>query len=307
MRPLPPLPALRAFEAVARLGSMVRAAEELHVTHSAISHQVKALETDLGVPLFERLGKRLLLTEEGRVYAMHIRNALHDMSQATQLVLSRPRPDELVISVIPSFATWWLIPRLPDFCARFPNYKVQLRAGLAVDDLNTGLVDVAIRMGPGTWPQAQLARLMPDRLLAVAAPHFNAGKLPQTAAEFLACPHIHSIEAGRDWLHAAGVEADLPEGIMMNDSNLLLQAVMLGQGVALSRRSLTHELLCEGRLLRVLPIEVPYDRDYWLVWPQRSDGSRKLADFNGWMHEQAALYQQSLPPLTHERRGNIDR
>lgn len=307
MKPLPPLPALRAFEAVSRLGSMVRAANELHVTHSAISHQIKALEADLGVALFERRGKRLLATEEGRVYAVQIRNALHDLAAATELVLSRPRPDELVISVIPSFGTHWLLPRLPRFQARFPDYRVRLRASLAVDDLNTGVVDVAIRMGVGGWPVAQVTRLMGDTLLAVAAPHFNAGDLPRDIASFLRAPFIRSIENGRAWLQAAGVEGDLPQGLDCNDSNLLLQAVLLGQGVALARRSITDALLREGRLLQLLPIEVPFDRDYWLAWPQRSEGSRKLADFCAWLQEEVSVYQQGLPPLADQRRRDVDR
>ncbi len=155
MRNLPPLPALRAFEAVSRLGSMVQAAAELHVTHSAISHQIKALEEELAVLLFERQGRRLLLTEEGRIYAMQVRAAMRDLQSATEMVLNRPRPDELVISVIPSFATHWLIPRLPRFNALFPHYKMRLRAGLALDDLKTGMVDLAIRMGARQWPDVQ--------------------------------------------------------------------------------------------------------------------------------------------------------
>ncbi|KPC52638.1 LysR substrate-binding domain-containing protein [Amantichitinum ursilacus] len=297
MRNLPPLPALRAFEAVSRLGSMVQAAEELHVTHSAISHQIKALEEELAVLLFTRQGKRLLLTEEGRIYAMQVRAAMRDLQTATEMVLNRPRGDELVLSVIPSFATHWLIPRLPRFNAQFPHYKMRLRAGLALDDLKTGMVDLAIRIGARQWPDVQTQLLMPERAIGVAAPHFNGGVLPQTIEEFVSCPVIRSYDSGRDWCRAAGLDQSLPPGLNCNDSNLLVQAVLLGQGVAVTRRSLADGLIREGRLVQLLGVEVPFDRDYWLAWPQRSEGSAKLDDFMGWLLREAADYQAGLPPL----------
>ncbi|WP_283150054.1 transcriptional regulator GcvA [Silvimonas soli] len=296
MNPLPPLPALRAFEAVSRLGSVVQAADELFVTHGAVSHQLRALEEFLGVALFERQGKRLILTDEGRVYAMQIRIALGEIGEATQWVQAGPRPNELVISVLPSFGLHWLVPRLPDFSRRHPEYRLRLRAGLAVDDLRGGLVDVAIRMGNGQWPDVKQLFLLEDRLLVVAAPHFNGGDLPQTAAQVMRCPVVRSVENWRPWYIAAGIDGPEPNGLNCNDSNLLLQAVKLGQGIALTRLSLVVDMLRTGELVQLTDISMPYpNRGYWLVWPLRTEGTRKLQDFSAWLVEQVAQYLAQLP------------
>ncbi|MBB5193479.1 LysR family glycine cleavage system transcriptional activator [Silvimonas terrae] len=287
----PPLPALRAFEAVSRLGSVVQAADELCVTHGAVSHQLRALEDFLGVPLFTRQGKRLTLNDEGRVYAMQVRNALAEIDEATQWVQAGPRPNELVIAVIPAFASHWLLPRLPDFQARFPEYRVRLRANLAVDDLRGGLIDVAIRMGNGQWPDLKQEFLFKDHLVAVAAPNFNGGDLPQTPQAILGSTILRSVENWRPWFQAAGIGAAEPDGLHCNDSNLLIEAVKLEQGVAMTRLSLVAGLLQRGELVQLTDLVVPYpNRGYWLAWPGRTDGTRKLKDFSGWLSTQVAQY-----------------
>ncbi|GGP26603.1 LysR substrate-binding domain-containing protein [Silvimonas amylolytica] len=287
----PPLPALRAFEAVSRLGSVVQAADELCVTHGAVSHQLRALEDFLGVALFHRQGKRLTLNDEGRVYAMQIRNALAEIDEATQWVLAGPRPNELVIAVIPAFASHWLLPRLPDFQTQFPEYRVRLRANLAVDDLRGGLVDLAIRMGNGQWPDLKQEFLFMDHLVAVAAPQFNGGVLPQTPQAVQSSHILRSVENWRPWFQAAGINAAEPDGLHCNDSNLLIEAIKLGQGIALTRLSLVAGMLQRGELVQLTDIVVPYpNRGYWLAWPGRTDGTRKLKDFSAWLINQVEQY-----------------
>ncbi|MFV0664301.1 transcriptional regulator GcvA [Denitromonas sp.] len=290
MQRIPPLPALRAFEAVARLGSVVKAAGELHLTHSAISHQLRSLENMLGLRLFDRHGKRLTVNENGRVYAMQVRHALSDLSRATDTALAQPREDELVVGTIPSFGAHWLIPRLPHFTSAYPGLKVSLRAGLQVADLDAEGIDVAIRMGHGGWDGVQQRELFADRLVAVAAPHFNGGRLPRTPTEVLSAPLLLSIENWRPWQEAAGLPANALHGIHFNDSNLVLEAARLGQGVALSRLSLVHGALLDGRLVQLTKISVPYPNAYWLVWPARSAGRARVEHFGQWLDAEIAAY-----------------
>ena len=290
MQRIPPLSALRAFEAVARLGSVVKAAAELHLTHSAISHQLRALEDTLGQQLFDRRGKRLAVKENGRVYAMQVRHALSDLSRATGSFLAQSREDELVIGTIPSFGAHWLVPRLPHFTAAYPELKISLRASLAVADLDAEGIDVAIRMGHGGWDKVQQRELFADRLVAVAAPHFNGARLPRTPAEVVAAPLLLSIENWRPWQEAAGLPADDLRGMHFNDSNLVLEAARRGQGVALSRLSLVHGALQDGALVQLTDISVPYPNAYWLVWPVRSAARPRVAQFSQWLDAEIDAY-----------------
>ncbi|AMC34859.1 LysR substrate-binding domain-containing protein [Janthinobacterium sp. B9-8] len=288
MSQLPPLGALRAFEAVARLGSVVKAAESLHVTHSAISHQLRTLEDFLGLSLFLREGKKLLLTEEGRIYALRVRGALGDMAEATQRVLTRPRPNDITIGVLPSFALHWLLPRLPDFKAKYPQYTINLRASLGFEEMNNGLLDLAIRMGNGNWEGLQQQCLMDESLLLVAAPHFSPR--PQTAAEVQTAAIItNPAVQWTNWCQAAGLADWRPKPLFTyNDSNLEIESVKLGHGLALLRRSLVSAAINAGSLVQITEIEVPYQYAYWLIWPEKSSASCKLADFSAWIIGQAS-------------------
>ena len=292
MSQLPPLSALRAFEAVARLGSVVKAAESLNVTHSAISHQLRALEDFLGLSLFLRTGKRLQLSEEGRIYALRIRGALADMQEATQRVLTRPKPNDIVIGVVPSFALNWLLPRLPDFKAQFPQYTVSLRAGLGFDD--NGLLDMAIRMGAGGWDGMQQVHLMDDQLLLVASPHYQPRpKSPNDVktATIIQNPAI----PWASWCQAAGLADWRPTpSYSYNDSNLELEAARLGHGLALTRSSLLETHFANGTLIQITDVSVPYAYPYWLVWPERSGNSHKIADFTAWISQQAKIYTTGI-------------
>ncbi|WP_373973874.1 LysR substrate-binding domain-containing protein [Chitinibacter sp. SCUT-21] len=293
MNPLPPLPALRAFEAVARLGSVVKAADALSVTHSAISHQLHALEDYLGLPLFERSGRKLVLTEDGRHYALQIRMALGDMAEATRMVRARPKPNEIKITTMPSFGLGWLIARLPDFQAHFPQYKLDIRANLGFDDLSSGQLDLAIRMGAGDWEGLKSELLMDDMLLVVAAS--NDPKAPKTAAEVKDARIIGTLEKWSSWSKAADLGDWSPNfALFCNDNNLAMQAVRLGQGVALTRLSIVFDALLAGELVAVGGVFAPHPNRYWLVWPPRLDGSVKLHHFMSWIKAQAEHSQQQM-------------
>ncbi len=286
--------ALRSFEALARLGSVTQAASELHVTHSAISQQIRQLEELLGVVLFVREGRGLRLTEDGRLYALQVRIGLSELTEATRLIQARPRDGELVVAVMPSFGAHWLLPRLPRFQARFPQYRISLRASLDIQDLRQGLVDIGVRMGQGGWEGLQQQHLFDDELVVVAAPDFQQGRLPRTPAEIVAGPVVRTVESWMGWCQAAGVNEPSKAGLWINDSNLVLQAVQQGMGVALERRSLVDAGLKSGVLVQLSDIVVPYPYPHWLVWPQRESSLLKQRDFASWMAEEVEAYQQAL-------------
>ena len=292
MKNIPPLTALKCFEAAARLGGVTLAARELHVTHSAVSQQIRILEDTMGVALFVREARGLRLTEEGRLYALEIRSALRDIANATLLAQARPQESELVIATLPSFALHWLLPRLSSFRERHPYYRVRLQTSLEIQDMRHGLADVSIRMGQGHWPDLAQKELFSDELLVVAAPHFNGGQLPRSAEEVVACPLIRSTDAPwTDWCRAANVrEPGNVSGLFANDSNIVLGAVMLGQGIALERRTLVADALARGELVQITGIHVPYPYPYWLVWQQREVLSVKQAHFMEWIDAEVKRY-----------------
>lgn len=290
MKNLPPLPALRAFEATARLGSVVQAADELNVTHGAVSQQLRSLEDYLGLALFTRHGKRLSITEDGRIYALRLRMALGDIASATGDVLSLPRPDELIIAVLPSFGAHWLVRRLPGFMALHPELKITLRASLEIVDFQIERVDAAIRMGHGAWEGCSQQHLFADEMLVVAAAHFNGGRLPVNPTEILAAPLIRSVESWSAWLAAAGLPEAPLRGPVFSDSNLVIEAVRQGQGIALTRRSLVEDGLRSGELVQLSALTVPYPNPYWLIWPARSQGLAKVQAFTIWLADAVAAY-----------------
>ncbi|WP_341313241.1 LysR substrate-binding domain-containing protein [Paraburkholderia sp. IMGN_8] len=296
MKPIPPFAALRCFEAVARLGGVTRAARELHVTHSAVSQQIKVLEDSMGVALFMREARGLRLTEDGRLYALEIRAALRDITNATRRAQARPHESELIIATVPSFAQHWLVPRLASFREAHPYYRIRLLTTLQVEDLRHGVSDIGIRMGQGHWADVAQQKLFDDEMLMVAAPHFTGGphgRFPVTAEDVVACPLISSPNTPlSEWCQAAQVAEPPAQGIVMsaNDSNIVLGAVLLGQGVALERRSLVARALAKGELVQITDIRVPYRYSYWLVWPQRESLNAKQAHFAQWIEEQVDEY-----------------
>jgi LysR family glycine cleavage system transcriptional activator len=285
-RRLPPLSALRPFEAAARLGSFTRAAEELHITHGAVSHQVRALEEHLGTALFARHGKRVALTAAGRVFGERIRAALLEIAQAADALRAR-REDRLTVSVLPSFASRWLMPRLIRFMDAHPGIEVNVIASTALADFHNEEVDVAIRFGRGPWPQLACEMFLEDEYFPVASPTANRGKLPKTPRELL---RRGIIREDRDywtaWFEAAGVpveEAITARGPIFNDSTYALQSAARGEGIALARRSIVAEDLERGTLKRLFRIAVPSLERYWFVSPVETAGMPKVRAFRDWV------------------------
>jgi LysR family glycine cleavage system transcriptional activator len=286
-RRLPPLSALRPFEAAARFESFSRAAEELHLTHGAVSHQVRALEEHLGTALFTRHGKRVALTAAGRAFAERIRNALGEIAHAAEVASSGSRENRLTVSVLPSFASRWLMPRLIRFMDAHPKIEVNVIATTVLANFNADEVDVAIRFGHGPWPPLVCEKFLDDEYFPVASPKLNRGKLPRTPRELL---RLHIIREDRDywraWFEKAGVpieEAREARGPIFNDSTYALQSAARGEGIALARRSIVAEDLERGTLKRLFDVAVPSRERYWFVSPREIADTPKARAFRAWV------------------------
>ena len=266
---LPPLTTLRAFEAAARLGSFSRAAEEISVTHSAVSHQVRALEHALGTALFQRNGRRVSLTEAGKHLANRVGAALRDIADAAQFVRRRDRGRVLTVTTLPSFAARWLMPRLGRFMEQHPEIDVNLHTSIALVDFERDEVDIAIRFGNGNWPGLEAVKFMDDEMFPVASPTFNRGRLPARPADLGKFRLMRSDdEFWAPWFAAAGVKIPEPQSPVFSDSSLLLQAAIDGSGIALARRSIAEDDLRAKRLVRLFDIAAPAHGANYLVWPK---------------------------------------
>jgi len=281
---IPPMQALRALEAAARTGSLTRAAEALSVTHGAISHQIKALEAMVGVPLIERAGRGIRMTDDGERLATRVRAALADVADAVREVSERNNPRQLRVSVTPSFAARWLLPRLGRFLARHSDIDLDVRSSIALVDFRRDDTDIAIRHGFGGWPGVHAEHILSDTYFPVCSPRL-APKLPRTPAELARCTLLRSDdEWWKPWFDAVGLDwAEPTRGPIFNDSALMLQAAVEGQGVALARSSLLGNDVRNGLLVRLFDIDVPAPRRYYLVYPPRLAGSPKLALFHAWL------------------------
>jgi LysR family transcriptional regulator, glycine cleavage system transcriptional activator len=294
---LPSLHALRSFEAAARHANFSRAADELHITHGAISHQMKALEQAVGVPLFHRRSRGVELTEQGRALAATMRDALDRIARGVAALRGQPHR-ALTISVLPAFATHWLIPRLADFNRRHPEIDINIRAGQALADFSTGDIDLAVRYGNGQWPGLHAEQLAQEDVFPVCSPNFNNGRLPKTLAELAKARLLHTpLQPWDEWFRAVGVRTQVPRRAMtFGETDILLSAAIDGLGVALSRRLLAQPALDTGRLVRPVPQSVRADRSYFIVYPERLDPSPRLLIFRGWLLEQVRPATAQLKP-----------
>ncbi|MCK9712293.1 LysR substrate-binding domain-containing protein [Pseudomonas syringae pv. syringae] len=291
MSAFPPLTCLRSFEATSRLGSVTLAAKELNVTHSAISQQIKVLEEIVGLTLFVREGRGLRISEDGRLYALQISKALGDIAEATRLIQAQPKTGELVVAVLPSFGRAWLVPRLPRFQHLYPEINIRLQASLTIANLRQESVDIGIRMGKGDWEGTEQRLLFQDEVVVVAAPHFNGGHLPRTPEQVIKSKIIFNTESWSSWCEAAGVEMSKERhGLSSNDSNLVLEAVRLGQGITLERLSLVYDSIKRGELVQISNVRAPYAYPYWLVWPPREQSQDKLRAFSQWLSDEVERY-----------------
>lgn len=288
--PLPPLNALRAFVAAARHASFTRAARELHVTQTAVSHQMRTLEAHLGVRLFLRLPRRLVLTPEGEAYAREVAPAFDRVGQATAALSASPRREILTVTTFPSFAARWLLPRLGRFFARRPQTDVRVISTERFVDFAREPVDVGLRYGYGRYAGLRVERLMGDELFPVCSPTLVRGR-PRRRLDLRRCALLHddSAEGWRRWLAAARMSGvDVDRGHTFTDANLTLQAAAAGLGVAIGRRALVDPDLRAGRLVRPFAVSVPADPAYYLVAAEQAAELPRVREFRSWLLEEIA-------------------
>ncbi|MDX8122550.1 transcriptional regulator GcvA [Janthinobacterium sp. GMG2] len=297
MSRLPNFSALRAFEAAARHGNFSRAAEELHLTHGAISHQVRKLEEELGLPLFLRNGRHVTVTPQGRQFALVLGKAFTEIATAAQALRPAPANTRLTITAIPSFAARWLAPRLGHFIERHPGIEVVLQTSGALQDLEGEGIDVGIRFGRGHYPGLLVQPLMGDVYYPVCSPHYRGGNLPATPAELAQATLLRSLEPWRPWLAAAGLSLAEPVGgVLYEDLSMLIRSAIDGDGVALVRHVVALQEVAAGRLVRLFDMAVPCADAYYLVSPPAAAQREPVRAFRAWLGEEIAAFQAREAP-----------
>ncbi len=299
-RRLPPLNALRAFEAAARHLSFSRAAQELHVTHSAVSHQVKALEEFLGVKLFRRLTRAVRLTDAGQTYLPVLRDALDRIADVTERLRADVAAGPLTVSVTPAFAIRWLVPRLGRFYQAHPDIDVRVSPSVALVDFARDDVDVAVRYGPGNWPGVRAEHLLKLDRFPVCSSKFVDGphglRTPRDLGRHTLL-HDELRDDWRGWLLAAGVEGiDLTRGPTFSETSLLLQAAVAGLGIAIADSALVADDLASGRLVKPFDIALPAEFGYFVVCPEAAFERPKIAAFREWLIAEAERANESGGP-----------
>src|SRR5690242_16580206 len=283
---LPSLNGLRAFEAAARHLSFTQAASELNVTQTAISHQIKRLEEELGVRLFIRQNRSLALTAEAQDYLPGIRAAFNDLRLATDRLLRKDDDNVLTVSTLASLAAKWLLPRLTAFQEAHLGIDVRITTSTSLVDFQRDKVDAAIRYGRGQWPGLRADWLMADELFPVCSPALLKGDKPLRCPEDLARYTLLHSSGGYDddwrlWLTAAGLPSDISKqrGLTFDLIFMTVQAAIDGIGVAMGRTSYVRDDIAKGRLVVPFKIALPADAGFYLVSPDAGEESPKLRLF----------------------------
>ncbi|MCC8364779.1 MULTISPECIES: transcriptional regulator GcvA [Xenorhabdus] len=302
---LPPLNALRVFDAAARHLSFTKAAEELFVTQAAVSHQMKSLEDFLGLKLFRRRNRSLLLTEEGQSYYLDIKEIFTAINEATRKLQARSAKGALTVSLSPSFAIQWLVPRLSGFNQSFPGIDVRIQAVDREEDKLADDVDVAIFYGRGNWPGLRTDKLYPEYLLPVCSPSLLMGERPlKTPADLVNHTLLHD-SSRRDW-QAYVRQLDMQQlinvqqGPIFSHSAMVIQAAVHGQGVALANNVMAQNEIDAGRLVCPFNDVLVSKNAFYLVCQDNQAELGKIAAFRKWVLTQAASEQERLGFITSE-------
>ena len=298
MKHLPPLNALRVFESAARHLSFTKASEELNVTPGAISQQIKTLEDFIGAKVFRREKRALLLTDEAQASLPVLREGFEKLREAADILTARTDTGRLTVSVAPSLAAKWLVPRLDDFHDRFPDIDVWVSADMDVVDFAVDDVDLAIRYGAGAYPGLSAEMLMSETIVPVCSPRLLTGEAPlKHPADLAHHALLHDASNDKDdsipnwsmWLKAAGVEGvDGKRGVKLNQSSLVIEAAVAGKGVALAKSALALADLEAARLVIPFDLTTPSTFAYYIVHPPSKGRSASVKAFKAWLQEQAA-------------------
>lgn len=289
---LPSLNGLKAFECAARHMSFTKAAEELNVTQTAISHQIRRLEEELGVSLFLRLKDGLALTEDGQAYWPGIRSAFHELRHSTQALLESRHNSVLTINTLVSVASKWLLPRLPSFQQAFPAIDVRISASTELVDFRRGGIDAAIRYGRGDWKGLRADFLMSDEIFPVCSPAL--AKTLSTPADLashtlLQVSGVTASDWGA-WLRTAGQSPQLADGsrLTFDLAMMAVQAAVDGQGVCIGRSTYVDDDLRAGRLVVPFDLRLKDELGFYLVTPHETAQAKKIVAFRTWLLAQAS-------------------
>ena len=286
---LPSLNGLRAFEAAARHLSFTQAAAELNVTQTAISHQIRRLEEELGIRLFVRQNRALALTPKARDYLPGVRAAFNDLRLATDRLLRKDDDNVLTISTLASLAAKWLLPRLTAFQEAHPGIDVRITTSTGLVDFKGGDVDAAIRYGRGHWPGLRAEWLMADEVFPVCSPALLTGKRPlrrhEDLRDHVLLHNTNNSDDWRLWLTASGLPADISKqpGITFDLILMTVQAAIDGIGIAMGRTSYVQDDIAKGRLVVPFEIALPADAGFYLVSPEATPDPPKLRAFRNWL------------------------
>ena len=289
------LNAIRAFEAVARHSSFTRAAQELNVTQAAVSHQIKALEQRLGVTLFLRQNKGLLLTKEGQAMQQPLSDAFDLIDDATTL-LTRREAEIIKVSMPCSFASMWLVPRLKTFYAHYPNIDVRIMITSKNEDmLKAGDVDIDLRYGDGKWSSVAARKFLNEEIFPVCAPHLLRSDRPLKNPDDL--KHFTLLHDSRDigwkaWLDQAGIKGvDHGRGPGFSHYHHTIQSALLGDGVAMGRSPLVADALMRGELVKPFRTRLPTGMGYYIVTASATEDKSRIRLFTNWLLEETEKFE----------------
>lgn len=302
-----PVQALQGFVAAARLRNLTRAAERMHVTVSALSHQMRGLEERLGRQLLVRNSRGIALTADGECLLEAVGPAFDAIERALH-PLRRKRDEVLTVSVMPTVATSWLVPRLGAFVARHPQLELNLQSSTALVDFQRDPVDAALRFGPGGWPNLVAEHLFDDWIAPVASPKL-VGKRARPAPDRLGEWPLLGDPGGRwgDWFAQFGGTPPARYVASFDNSETLHRAAVEGLGVALARMTMARPLIEAGHLVTLMPQCLRAEFSHYLVYPERSRDHAGLALFRTWLLEEAHAYARSdacaVPPKPRGKRS----
>mgnify|MGYP001380112511 FL=1 len=299
MRRLPPLNALRVFEASARNCSFVAASDELAVTASAVSHQIKTLEEYLGVQLFSRQKRKVELTAAGEQYLNMIKPALDEIEIATRRLTASQGSNLVQISVAPNFLTRWLMPHMARFQELYPDIELQINASMGLIDFNRSSTDIAIYYGNGEWDDIETHFLCKVMLVPVCSPRLMNGRFPLNKPEDLRHHTLIYVSKRKwewqDWLEQAGVPNLVSKGsLQLSSGQLATAAAQEDLGVALADRALTSREVASGRLVVPFDIQLDTQKAFYLVYRKHRPLTAGMKAFKEWMMAEMQQ-EQALP------------
>ncbi len=287
IRRLPPLNALKSFEAAARLGSFNQAAEELYVTPSAVSHQVKSLEDFLEIKLFRREKRQVLLTAAGEKYLKSIEHALDEIDSATRRLMAAPNAGKVNLSVAPAFLTRWLVPRLGKFQEQYPHVELRLTASTGLIDFAHSDTDMAVYMGDGNWRGVETHYLRNMVLVPVCSPRLLEGSKPLNEPKDLLRHNLIQVERRpHEWsqmLAQAGIHESPAQGLTFSNSSLAVGAAMEGVGIALADIQLVEREVSYGQL--AIPFDLQHDtgKAFYLVYQKNRQLTHGMQEVRDWI------------------------